>query len=149
MNEMKKVLELTGFSTKKELNESLFEQIVLIGRTDKAKEVNTDMMLSVFIALAGGLYLKGWERYINSEVLKELAVETDLDQVFKSTSMHYLLLSDKGFLYKTDGPVDGLNESKLFGFIEDVVVKTDLQAKLKIELEKMIKSKTKVEVCAN
>ncbi|WP_088362666.1 hypothetical protein [Bacillus cereus] len=149
MNEMKKLLELTGFSTKKELNESLFDQIVLIGRSDKAKEVNTDMILSVFIALAGGLYLKDWRRYVNSEILKELGVETNLDQLFNETSMHYLLLSDKGFLYKTDGPVNGLNESILFNFIEDVVMKTDLRAKLKIELEKIIKNKKKVEVCVD
>lgn len=173
MNDMKELLELTGFSTKKELNDELYEQIILIARSNNTKEINLDVTLSVFIALAGGLYLKDWRRYVDSDVLKDMDVETELDQLFFGTSMHYLLLSDKGFLYKTEDAVatntplnelkkaevlnsrerrvssniavaDGPKENVVFNFIDDVVFKTDLQTKLKLELEKIIKSENLV-----
>ncbi|MED2737017.1 hypothetical protein [Bacillus toyonensis] len=169
MNDMKELLELTGFSTKKELNEGLYEQIILIARSNNTKEINLDVTLSVFIALAGGLYLKDWRRYVDLDVLKEMDIETELDQLFLGTSMHYLLLSDKGFLYKTEDTVaannplnelkkaevlnsgerrlftnglttEGSKENEVFSFINDVVIKTDLQNKLKQELEKIIKA---------
>jgi hypothetical protein len=168
MNDMKELLELTGFTTKKELNSGLYEQVILIARSNNTKEINMDVMLSVFVALAGGLYLKDWRRYVNSDVLKEMDIEAELDRLFLGTSMHYLLLSDKGFLYKTEDTVvtnNSLNELKqakvlnsgerrdstnssvakgsieneVFSFINDVVIKTDLQTKLKKELERIIK----------